>query len=330
MDTRESSQSIDRAAAEWAARLDRAPLTAQEEDALDAWLQGDIRRQGGLLRAQAILVKASANAGIPLSRHAQLHVLSRPGHGAAPVRKGWMRLGGALAASLLLVGTIALSLVDAPEAYATVKGEIRTLPLPDGSTITLNTETRVKVYDARGRARIKLLHGEMYVQSVADDRQPIIVEVCGKTLQASRAAFGISNLEGASWQVTVREGQVALEGESGSRDIVVASNTRVSMPAPGMHAAPVPAPLTPDEIERLLTWREGRIAFHGETLAEAARSFARYSDTRIVIAEPALADAPVIGLYASNNPVGFARSVATLLDAEVEQSAGQVVIAAKH
>jgi len=62
-----------------------------------------------------------------------------------------------------------------------------------------------------------------------------------------------------------------------------------------------------------LAWKDGRLAFEGETLAQAASEFARYSDTRIVIDDPALAHEAITGLYQSNDPVGFARAAALAL-----------------
>jgi len=54
MTRRETAQEIEEAAALWAARLDRAPLTAEEERALEAWLAGDVRRAGAFAKARAV------------------------------------------------------------------------------------------------------------------------------------------------------------------------------------------------------------------------------------------------------------------------------------
>src|SRR4051794_13078720 len=55
MTPRESSEDIDNAAAEWAARLDGPPLSPDEKQKLEAWTAADPRRQGALARAMAIL-----------------------------------------------------------------------------------------------------------------------------------------------------------------------------------------------------------------------------------------------------------------------------------
>ena len=52
---RETSADIDETAASWAARLDGEPLTPDESQTLETWLEGDPRRRGALARAMAIL-----------------------------------------------------------------------------------------------------------------------------------------------------------------------------------------------------------------------------------------------------------------------------------
>jgi transmembrane sensor len=75
---------------------------------------------------------------------------------------------------------------------------------------------------------------------------------------------------------------------------------------------------------RELAWREGKIAFEGERLDQAAAQFARYSRTRIAIPDPALAAEPVSGLFAAADPVGFSRAVAAIFDAKLDQNGDSI------
>ena len=56
---RESSVKIDEAAAGWVARVDRAPLTADEEHSLRSWLDADPRHRGAYARAMALFVHSN-------------------------------------------------------------------------------------------------------------------------------------------------------------------------------------------------------------------------------------------------------------------------------
>jgi transmembrane sensor len=109
---------------------------------------------------------------------------------------------------------------------------------------------------------------------------------------------------------------------------VLQANTRVilSDPNEGRSAVQPPQPVAPDAVTRELAWREGQLAFQGESLKQAAEIFARYSDTRIQIRDPALAREPVTGLFAANDPVGFSRAIARVFDARLERDGDDVVL----
>lgn len=78
------------------------------------------------------------------------------------------------------------------------------------------------------------------------------------------------------------------------------------------------------QLQRQLAWQDGHIAFEGETLAEAAAQFARYSDTRIVIEDPSLAREEIAGLFKATDPVGFAQTIAISLNAHARVAEGEV------
>ena len=59
-------------------------------------------------------------------------------------------------------------------------------------------------------------------------------------------------------------------------------------------------------------------------LAQAAAEFSRYSDTRIVIEDPALGREEIAGLFKATDPVGFANTIAISLNAHVRVAEGEV------
>src|SRR5258706_12707060 len=91
MTSRESSEEIDNAAAEWAARLDGAPLSPEERLSLEAWASADPRRQGALARAMAILTHFDRAKALGPQFEPRAHRVAR----AAPRlgRRGFMAGG---------------------------------------------------------------------------------------------------------------------------------------------------------------------------------------------------------------------------------------------
>jgi transmembrane sensor len=80
----------------------------------------------------------------------------------------------------------------------------------------------------------------------------------------------------------------------------------------------------PAEAGRQLSWREGVLSFSGESLAEAVREVNRYSRRQVEVADPELANKPVIGIFRAGDVDAFAQSTAVALGAEARVD-GQVI-----
>ena len=89
------------------------------------------------------------------------------------------------------------------------------------------------------------------------------------------------------------------------RPVLIHANTRLILASAATEAPRLQA-ISPDIVSRELAWREGKIAFEGERLEQAAAEFARYSKTHIEIRDPALAREPVTGLFSASDPLGSA------------------------
>jgi len=233
--------------------------------------------------------------------------------------------GGGIAAAAGIGG--AAVLLHAPVAYATERGEMRLVSLEDGSTILLNTDTLVKVR-GRGRAReVVLVRGEAFFTVAKDAVRPFEVEVDGKRISTKAGAFRVHKLPAAAVDVLVSEGRVSASSDDRATAVFLEPHMRLAM-GQTQAGGGVPVRVGADDVERDLAWREGKIAFQGEPLSEAAQAFSRYSDLRIVIEDAALAREPVTGLFAANDPAGFGIAVASIFDARVSRRGDMIVIAA--
>lgn len=322
MSERESSRYIDATAADWIARLDRGPLSHEEAQALEAWLNGDIRRRGAMLRADALsMLSESAEALGPQFESAQF--ASPPSPTISRRRMlAWTGAGGMIAATAAV-----LAVTTSPAAAITTGlGEVRMVTLDDGSAIMLNTQSSIRVRYSDTVRRVELFYGEAYFTVVPDGGRPFVVDLPGQPLRAARGTFRVRKLEGKPIDILVDQGGVSL-GEAGTAGAVfMQPRTRLTLPVAAGGALPPPETISTDHVSRALAWREGKIAFEGERLEAAASEFARYSKTRIEIRDPALAREPVTGLFAASDPVGFSRAVASVFDARVEQQAGAVIL----
>ena len=325
----ESSSRIDDAAAAWAARVDRGILTAQEQEAFDAWCASDRRCLGAYARAQAVL--ASMDRAQALGQDYVFHHPPEPSRVRATTL-GWRRPWRAAAA--VVAGVLALALLWPSSWFAeaplvSVKGELRQLPLADGSSVTLNTATAIQTrFDARQRV-VELVRGEALFDVAKDPRRPFLVRAGELTVKAVGTSFMVRRMPGEAVQVLVREGVVEIVHPSARQVLRAAQNQRVDLtPHEEGHRGRmlVRRTVSAEQVSRALSWREGSIAFEGMTLAQAAAEFERYGDARIIVVEPELAAETITGLFAINDPAGFARAAAAAVGAQVTEQGKELRI----
>ncbi|MEM5518100.1 FecR domain-containing protein [Henriciella sp. AS95] len=313
MAKRKPSEDTDDQAAEWAARLDRGSLSERESHTLQAWLDADSRHQGALVRAQAMLAPCEPrDTVIPI------------GQTERGSRRVWAA-GAALAsvAAAFLVGVLVLSPPPTEDlAYQTAYGEVRRVPLNDGSVMTLNTRSKADIEFGETNRSVKLIEGEGFFEVAPDKSRPFLVNSDGYTVKAVGTAFVVRKQSDDRIQVVVYEGIV---------DVASQTTSPLRLKAGDMveigHREPSPQVSTLDDEQLLqeLAWREGKIALTGQTLEYAAREFNRYNEVHIRV-EPAVSGLEVVGWYSANDPVGFARLVADTMELEVSVSGQEIVL----
>lgn len=332
---RDSSDEIDAVAADWAARVDRAALSRIEQADLDRWLAADSRRFGAYAKARAVFAHARrARALGPNFDHEQFAAAVGPFAMApaplphdVPSRRRFLAVGGAAAAGVALTAGLLFS--NRAVRFATDLGEVRAVPLADGSTVTLNTNSRIAVNFTDESRSIRLLSGEALFDVAKDRARPFVVEAGDTQVRAVGTSFTVSRLDRRPTAVLVREGVVEVSRGGGmvapgAPLIRLEANTR-AIAAMGGTAMATNA-VSPTQVVRELAWREGMLSFEDMRLDQAAAEFARYSDTHIVITDPAIAAQTVTGLFAARNPTGFAETVATVLDLRAEAGPGVVAL----
>lgn len=357
--SRPSSREIAATAADWAARLDAGELTPPQRRALDAWLAGDVRALGALQRARALLL-----APLPLIPGAGTDTPALdapPPPLAAPQgRRGFLRLAAGIGGLAVLGGGAAGLLAPAAPAAAQTlssrQGEIRRLDLPGGGALTLNTDSAVSLSLLEGRWRLRLTRGEVFIDLAGHERggavldTPLVQVWAGET-----GAYALRLMDGGVTRLCVARGAATLTGALSplaqrlerlldrdlervldrsfglgadeSEVLVDAGQEAVLRPRHGGDGVRVScAALPPGALERRLMWRDGRLAFQDDTLAQAVAEFARYSSRRIVVADERLARRHISGLFRVGDVEGFAHAAALSLDARIREEKEAIVL----
>ena len=348
---------IDKTAAEWAAKVAAGDLTSEEQKCFETWSAADTRHLGAFARAQAVLVRLGRlravgadalrasvremtqtvsageecslradlfGAGVPVEQSAAPVVPSEAA--AKPTKMRRRAVFGGAAGLLAAAGFagVVMWTSQPQEDFVTGLGETRVIKLPDGSVVTLNTETRISVAYTKAVRKVSLVRGEAIFQVAKNKVRPFIVTAHDTEVRAVGTAFTVRLLPARPVQILVQEGvvEVVRRDKPVVKPVRAVAETQTVVPP----SAPIVVQSLPHpQVARKLAWQYGRIALENETLSDAAEEFARYSDTRIIV-DPAIAGCTITGLFASNDPIGFARVAASVLELRVEEGPKEVRI----
>lgn len=310
----------DDTAAHWAIRLDAEDgIDEAERAALETWLAADSRRAGALLRAEAALAyidRGRALVAVPRDvrpdRRRFLH---------------WSVAGGAAVAAGI-AGFIVFG--NRGREYATATGEIRRVPLADGSVAALNTKSKVVVAIEPHRRQVELVEGEAWFQVAHDSARPFEVEAGKVRVRAVGTAFSVRRHDDGT-EILVTEGVVEawLAGGTDS-PIRIAAGERGFVGSPANagstpQASAIRTASAPEAIERALAWRSGELVLNGEDLGTAAVEMNRYNMVQLKVA-PALGRQPLVGYFRINDPQRFAQTAAALVGGHVTRDGDLIII----
>lgn len=314
-----SVEQLEAEAAAWAAKLDAAPDHRTHE--LDAWLQQDAKHSGALLRAQAALALFEPAFGL---REEQTLQTRRAG--------GWGRIaliGTGLAAVAATVATLVL-MPTAKDTFETQIGEVRSLALSDGSSVSIDAKSHIDVAFGTQRRDIHLEFGRVLFRAVHDQYRPFRVIVDDVVITDIGTAFQVTDDEvSGEVEVLVTEGAVRVDSPSGRIELVAGQRRRFAKQVSTPPTAPETL-IAPADVERALAWREGRIEFDGESLSTAVAQFNRYSRVPIEVGNPALGEEKLYGAFRMDDASGFARAAAASLGTEAHIGADAIVIGTKR
>lgn len=315
MSMQETANDIADQAAKWATQIDAGSIDPDTHESLRKWLDGDPRRGGALLRAEAAL--SFMDRGRALSG-----VVPKPERRPIWIRRKLLFAGAALAASL--VGIVLV--IPGPRHYGTDIGEIRQVPLQDGSLVAINTQSAVEVSMHPDLREVTLTQGEAWFKVAHDKTRPFIVSAGRIRIRAVGTAFSVRRHDdGADVQVTEGVVETWTMGEE-DRKVQVAAGSKAFV---AEYEPPKAVEASPD-IERSLAWRAGQIVLEGETLDQAAAQFNRYNAKKLVISDSGLAAEKLVGQFRATEPDTFAAAVVTTLGAVVKNNGDTIELSRKR
>lgn len=273
----------------WLARLHSGHCTDAERAAFAAWLAENEAHRQTFDEVQRLWNEME---GLRTLATRDLEAARR--YRPRPAWRGWrgaalaLASAGGLAAALLWVIPAWWEAVPA-QVFHTAKGERKTVTLPDGSRVDLNTDTELRLELSRQDRSITLARGEVLFTVVHDER-PFIVTAGAGRIRDIGTQFDVSfRPDGVS--VAVLEGKVSIvTGRDHVR--VLQGGQAISYSATGRFS-----PLAVADPEVTLAWREGKLVFKGRPLREVLDEIGRYHDVDLDLFDPELAALKVSGTF---------------------------------
>lgn len=312
-------------AAEWAVRR-REGLNRAEQSALQGWLAEDARHAGALEQSDRVWDEL---ADVDLRG-----LDARLGGGRMRTLRRAIPAWAAVAAALLVAAFVGLTLYPpGGRAYATEHGEVRTVRLADGSSITLGAESKIVVRLGDDGRQVNLSRGEAVFDVAHDAARPFRV----------RAADTQVTVLGTRFVVKAAPDRVRVDVIKG---VVRVAKAESPLVAPFIRNAAVGERIVRGErlesprgadLKRLASvdpaeaapWMQGRLVYENASLAEVVDDLNRYAPVKVELASDELGALRVTAALRRDQAGAFLDTLPATLPVLIDRQAdGQVTIRA--
>jgi len=290
----------------------------------DAWLNESADHREAYRRSEQ---RMGALAILKTSgRHGTAHADARRGR----IRK-WLPWGGAATALALLIVAIGAggaplpgqpggaSAAFAAEPLETQRGEIRTFRLADGSSATLDTDSRLDVAFGTDARSVRLVRGRVRLSIIRQDA-PLRIEAGSGAATANDAEIDLSLDEAGTVTAALRRGaaEVGTDAKAGvvtplREGAVLAYRSDGSLTSQAAPVQAIPA-----------SWPDGWAEYRSIRLDRLVAEANRYAAVPIVIDDSSVAARGVSGRFEISKTRPFAERIATLFGLRVERSADAI------
>jgi transmembrane sensor len=331
----DGAEAIREQAAMWIAHLGSGEPSVQARADFEAWLAADLRHGVVFRRMEQRFDNAR------LLQDSRIY---------APATKRRVRryypaiAGGAVAAAVVLMVALPLHRTRAPEALvpgreqtvatlassekalrqkiAAPEGEIKSVGLSDGSTITLDGASVVAVAFTSEARNLTLLRGRARF-SVAHERRPFVVQAGSGSVVARGTLFDVSIGAGGRVDVVLLRGKIDVTPDLSSSGATGPSRLTAGQAIAFGAGEPTPSP-SPISVES--NWADRVGDFDNVTLAYVLDRANAHAMKPIRVAEPDLGQLKVSGRFRVTEPERLADNLASLFGLRVETEPDSILL----
>lgn len=292
-------------AAEWMVRISSGELSGRDQRNLEEWLAQKPENKRELERSRQLWGLSAQLRNSPTAQS----LLERDE--ASKDSKGLLAGGSlnryfvpaAAAAAVILVSFLALPQIErfftssriAADGATTARGEIANYTLPDGSTLTLDAASTVRIAFNDKQRVVYLSGGEGFFDVKHNPNRPFVVVAGKKRVVVAGTKFNVDYFPKESdMEVAVVEGLVNVTfptPNAGNVTMPIKQNEVVQFPANGSTIR------RPMSAARASAWREGKLYFDDAQLSEVLASVNRYFQKPLIVSNPEMGKRTVTGMF---------------------------------
>jgi transmembrane sensor len=308
-------------AAWWLASARAGALSAEAEVRFRAWLSEPGNRLA-YARAERAWAMSGRLADSPaIDRLRASYASRRRPRRAGPRLRRLAVAGAAFAASAAAAAFVVLASpslrLDPPVAVRdwlepgqlvrTPPGAPTSLALSDGTRVTLDGRSELRVRFSGKAREVSLERGRAYFDVAHDKSRPFTVAAAGGEIRDIGTRFVVDN-DAGQVRVSLIEGRVEVTGRDAAREAPLALRPGQEAEYRDRAASVAVRTAAVDP----LAWTRGQISFNDTPLQEAARRLSRYTPETIEVPDE-LSDRAVTGVFNLDNRQHFAEALAAAL-----------------
>ena len=325
----QNDQLLDEAAG-WIARLRSDQVSAADQQAFALWLGEGAAHRDAFDQTESLWQDLGVVQHLPAELLASEQSASveltdlTAGRFAPAFGRRALAAAAAIVVAVLLTWQLLPATSPDGSVFRTAVGEQKIITLDDGSTVVLNTHTKLGVDFSASQRGVTLHRGEAYFSVVKDSKRPFVVAWDDITVTAVGTAFNIRR-QPQQTLITVTEGEVTVvanhaQAETAHSESVRARQQVVVGKKKGLSA------VTDADGQRAIAWQRQQLVFDCTRLSDVVAELNRYSTLQIKIADPLLNSLQVSGVFRLDEPQATLRGLEASLSLEHVEQDGLILL----
>jgi transmembrane sensor len=219
------------------------------------------------------------------------------------------------------------------QRFETRIGEQNSIKLPDGSSVTLNTNTILDINFTETHRKLTLVKGEAKFDVTKDLERPFTVITGNSSFTALGTIFNVQKENEKDIELLVTEGRVLISDADTEitqlidqisqpnvhtiEDLILGQGEKTNI----RNNVHFPIQILSEEQQKQdLAWQKGILIFDGEPLKSALNEVSRYTGANFTIIDDELSKLKVSGYFKTNDVEGLLQSLYYNFDIQYKQT----------